>query len=67
MQLTPMPWGFKLFILVLALGWHSCARLGERKVFGWVARWIGKVRDWGAPGRRKRGKVYKLLCEEIRM
>jgi len=32
-----------------------------------VARWIGKVRDWGAPGRRKRRKVYKVLCEEIRM
>jgi len=25
------------------------------------------VRDWGAPGRRKRRKVYKVLCEEIRM
>jgi len=67
MQLTPMTWDFKLFILVLALGWHACATMGERKVFPWVARGIGRGRDWAAPGRRKSRKVYKVLGEEMRI
>ena len=66
MQLTALPWDFKIFILVLAAGWHSIARLGEKKVFGWVARGIGSVREIFKGGGKRR-KEYKVLGEGMRI
>ena len=67
MQLTDLSINFRVFCLILALGGFACAWIAERKVFLWVARIIGKVRDTLWPQRKKRRKDYKILLEKMRM
>ncbi|KAL8962276.1 MAG: hypothetical protein Q9193_001298 [Seirophora villosa] len=45
MQLTDMTAGFKVFILVLALGGFACAWIAEQRAFLWLARRMGKTTD----------------------
>ena len=65
MQLTDMPVDFKAFVFVLVLGGLACAWIAERRVFVWLARFLGKLQN--TPRRRKKQKEYKRLFEEMRM
>lgn len=67
MQLTWMPMGFKIFILVLAMGGFAVAWAAEKWFSLWVAAVIGRAHDWLWPQRRKKRKQYKLLLERMRM
>ncbi|KAL9011027.1 MAG: hypothetical protein Q9173_004097 [Seirophora scorigena] len=63
MQLTDMTAGFKVFILVLALGGFACAWIAEQRAFLWLARRVGKTTDNVWPHSRKRRKQYKTLLD----
>jgi len=66
MQLTHMSVGFKLFVLVLAIGGFACAWIFERRVFLLLARAMGKIHDRLWPHWQKQRKKYKVLLEEMR-
>lgn len=65
MQLTPMSWDFKLFILVLGIGYISVAWLAEKYVWLRVARGIGALRA-KLRGVEKKRKLYKVVREKLR-
>ena len=67
MQLTPMDTQFKIRILVLVLVGLSCALVAERRVFLWIARWLGKGHDTLFPQRRKKKKEYKRLLVDMQV
>ena len=67
MQLTAMDADFKIFILVLVFVGLSCAWIAERRVFLWVARYLGKGHDTLFPWRRKQRKEYKRLLEDMKI
>lgn len=67
MQLTDMAVGFKIFILVLAVGGFSCAWISERRVFVWLARAVGRAQDYVCPHKRKIRKQYKTLLDSMRI
>lgn len=67
MQLTKMSVNFEVFVLLLALGGFACAWIAERRVFLWLARLLGKLRDKLWPHRRKKRKEYKRILEEMQM
>lgn len=66
-QLTKMSMGFKVFLLVLAMGGFVFAWLAERRFFPWLAAFIGKAHNFCRPGHRKKRKQYKLLLEKMRI
>lgn len=64
MELTDMDIPFKGFILVLGLGNFVMAWVGEKYVFPWVAREIGRVKEKVGGGRwKKQRKAYKQISE----
>lgn len=67
MQLTWMTTGFKIFILVLAMGGFAVAWAAEKWVSLWFAAVFGMAHDWLWPQRRKKRKQYKLLLEHMRI
>jgi cation-transporting P-type ATPase 13A2 len=66
MQLTWMSINFRIFILVLGIGYFATAYLTERLVFPGLARWFGKL-YLRFRGRRKKRKEYKVIAEGMRI
>jgi cation-transporting ATPase 13A3/4/5 len=66
MQLTNMVVDFKLFILILGIGYFLLAWVGEKHVFPRLAKALGvaKERMSKAPKRRK---VYKVILGKMRI
>lgn len=67
MQLTEISLDFKFFVLILALGGFFVAWIGEKHLFIWVARLLGKARSVVWPQSRKVRKQYKMILEDIRI
>lgn len=67
MQLTYVTAGFKVFLLVLAIGGFVCAWIAEGRIFLWVARVLSQIHDYFWPHRRKKRKQYKLLQNSMRI
>lgn len=67
MQLTWMSMGFKIFVLILAMGGFAVAWAAEKWVSLWFAAVMGGMHDWLWPQRRKKRKQYKLLLERMRI
>lgn len=67
MQLTPMNFDFRIYILSLAVGGFACAWLAELRVFLLVARGVGRLHDTLRPHQRKKRKEYKMLLNEMRI
>lgn len=65
MQLTPMTWDFKLFIIFLGLGYIALSWTAENYLLPRLAKWIGvlKIRVARKPKERK---IYKLVLEQMR-
>lgn len=67
MQLTRMSAEFETFVLALALGGFACGWIGERRVFPWLARAVGRRHIIRWTGRRQQRKRYKTLLEGMRI
>lgn len=65
MQLTPMDWDFKTFILVLGIGYIAVSWITEHYVFPKLSKYLGvlKVKISRKPKQRK---AYKLVLEHMR-
>lgn len=66
MQLTDMAVDFRIFIMVLGIGYFVLAWTTEKHVFPRLARWIGK----GVQKIKKKPKdrkAYKLVLESMRI
>ncbi|KAB2576964.1 ATPase P-type K/Mg/Cd/Cu/Zn/Na/Ca/Na/H-transporter [Lasiodiplodia theobromae] len=63
MELTPLSWGFKAFLLVLGFGGFAIAWCCEKYVFLGLARLIGRARERLQPGKKKKRKEYKIIAE----
>lgn len=66
MQLTPMQWDFKLFILALGVGYISLSWASENFLFPRLAKAIGVLQTWITKKPKER-KKYKLVLEEMQM
>ncbi|KAI9826875.1 MAG: hypothetical protein M1832_005814 [Thelocarpon impressellum] len=69
MQLTDMPLGFRISMLVLALAGFAGSWGGERFILPRLAKMIGRAKQRLQPKYRpaRRRKQYKLLQEEMRV
>ena len=67
MQLTEVSVGFKVFILILAGSNFMCAWISEKRVFPWLAGFLGKAHDRIWPQHQKKRKVYKQVMEKMRV
>lgn len=65
MQLTSMTWDFRVFIMVLGIGYFVLAWVCEQYVFQRIAKYIGKLRE--RFGKKKERKQYKLIQERMRV
>jgi cation-transporting ATPase 13A3/4/5 len=65
MQLTYLSWNFKIFILVLGLGYIAVAWTSENYLLPRLAKYLGhaKTRLTRKPKKRKQ---YKLIQEEMK-
>jgi cation-transporting ATPase 13A3/4/5 len=64
MQLTPMSWDFRVFILMLGIGYFAVAWTSEKYLFLRLAKYMGiaKISITQKPKQRKK---YKLVQEEM--
>jgi len=65
MQLTYMSWDFRLFILMLGIGYIALAWTSENYVLPRLAKYIGVLQTWVTRSPKQR-KTYKLVIEEMR-
>jgi cation-transporting ATPase 13A2 len=65
MQLTPMSWGFRSFILVLGIGYIAIAWTSEQYLLPRLAKCIGILKT-AVTRKPKQRKQYKLVLEEMR-
>jgi cation-transporting ATPase 13A2 len=65
MQLTPMSWDFKSFILVLGIGYVALAWTAENYLLPRLAKYLGVLKTAITRTPKKR-KTYKLVLEELR-
>jgi cation-transporting ATPase 13A2 len=65
MQLTPMAEDFKVFILILGLGYFAIARTGESYVFPLLSRFLNQLRRRISKTPKKR-KEYRMIYERMR-
>lgn len=66
MQLTEMTWDFKLFILVLGIGYFVIAWIAEKYVYPRLAKLIGVIKEKVNRVAKKR-KIYKVVREKMRV
>lgn len=66
MQITPMSWDFKTFILVLGMGYIAIAWVSENYVFPRLAKFLG-ILSTTVTGKPKQRKAYKLVLEQMRL
>ncbi|KAI9677560.1 MAG: hypothetical protein M1817_006514 [Caeruleum heppii] len=67
MQLTYLSRAFKLYLLMLALGWFACSWLAEKYVLPRLAKVVGRAKQRLRPKHQHQRKQYKLLQEEMRL
>lgn len=65
MQLTAMEGDFKIYILILGLGYLGLAWSSEHYFFPRVARYAGWLKTAITKSPKKR-KLYKVVAEQIR-
>ncbi|RDW89391.1 cation-transporting ATPase-1 [Coleophoma cylindrospora] len=65
MQLTKMPWDFKIFILVLGIGYIALAWVAENYLLPRLAKFLGLVKQYLTKQPKQR-KAYKLILEKMR-
>jgi cation-transporting ATPase 13A2 len=65
MQLTPMDWDFKSFILILGVGYIALAWMSENHLFPRLAKYLGML-NTKITGKPKQRKAYKLVLEQMR-
>jgi cation-transporting ATPase 13A3/4/5 len=65
MQLTPMSWDFRSFILILGIGYIAIAWISEQYLFPRLARYIEMLKTF-ITGKPKQRKQYKLVLEQMR-
>ncbi|KAL3425620.1 p-type ATPase [Phlyctema vagabunda] len=66
MQLTQMSWDFKVFILVLGLGYVALAWIAENYVLPRLAKYLGMFKQ-SLTKTPKQRKQYKLILEAMRV
>lgn len=66
MELTWMSIKFRVFVLVLGVGYFACSYLAERQLFPRMAKWIGRFNQ-RVRGREKKRKEYKVVLEDMRI
>jgi cation-transporting ATPase 13A2 len=64
MQLTPMSWDFKSFILVLGIGYIALAWIAENYLLPRLAKYLGFLKT-SITRKPKQRKAYKLVLEQI--
>lgn len=65
MQLTNMALDFRVFILVLGLGYLGLALTGEKYLLPRLAKFVGHAKQ-RVSGKGKQRKQYKILLDEMR-
>jgi cation-transporting ATPase 13A2 len=65
MQLTPMSWDFRVFILILGIGYIAIAWTSEKYALPRLAKYIGMAKT-SITRKPKQRKQYKLVVEEMR-
>jgi len=66
MELTWMSPNFRVFILVLGIGYCVCAYVAERQFLPYLAKWIGRFNQ-RVMGKKKKRKEYKLVSQDMRI
>ena len=64
MQLTPMTWDFKTFLLVLGIGYIAVAWTMETYVLPRLAKYLGQIKT-SVTGKAKVRKQYKVILAEM--
>ena len=64
MQLTAMSWDFKIFILVLGIGYIALAWASENYLLPRLAKYLGVLKT-SITRRPKQRKAYKLVLEKM--
>ncbi|RDL35105.1 Cation-transporting ATPase [Venustampulla echinocandica] len=64
MQLTEMSWDFKVFLLVLGVGYFALAWISEHYILPRLARFLGTLNE-SITKKSKVRKQYKLILEEM--
>jgi cation-transporting ATPase 13A2 len=64
MQLTPMTWDFKTFLLVLGVGYIAVAWTLENYVLPRLAKYLGQVKT-SVTGKAKVRKQYKVILADM--
>lgn len=67
MQLTPIPWSFELFLVVLAICSFAVSWVAETYLFPSLARIIGHATALVRPKQEKNRRQYKVLLERMRL
>ena len=65
MQLTKMSWDFRLFILILGIGFIALAWTSENYLLPRLAKYLGKL-NTAVTRKPKKRKAYKTVLEEMR-
>ncbi|PCG95941.1 ATPase, P-type, K/Mg/Cd/Cu/Zn/Na/Ca/Na/H-transporter [Penicillium occitanis (nom. inval.)] len=66
MQLTPIPWSFEFFLVILAICSFAASWVAENYVFPALARIIGYTIALVRPKQEKNRRQYKVLLERMR-
>lgn len=66
MQLTPIPWSFEFFLVILAISSFAASWVSENYVFPSLARIIGRTIALVRPKQEKNRRQYKVLLERMR-
>jgi len=65
MQLTPMTWDFKFFILLLGIGYIVLAWTSEHYILPRLAKYLGILKTVLTRSPKQR-KTYKLVLDQMR-
>lgn len=63
MQLTYMSTGFKIWLVILALGGFAVSWICEKRFFQHLARVVGRIDEWLRPHKKKMRRRYKILLD----
>jgi hypothetical protein len=66
MQLTDMPIPFRLFVLVLGLGYLVVSWMSENYVLPRLAKLVGQAKQWLGRSPKQR-KMYKVIGERMQI
>lgn len=66
MQLTDLALDFRVFILILGIGYFVLAWVAEKYLLPRLVKLIGRAKE-SMTGKKKEKKMYKMIQEEMRI